>query len=197
MYLPVAVNGAEILDHGSIAEKIGFECGWNDRHSGGFRQLDADRIKVIHVKNSGAGSLREDHDGFAAFQSLFAFVDHGTEVVARILASDADAAERAHDVAEIRNLKKLFLDDKTEIFAGTDECVHHRRFQQAHVVADEQDRSFGPADVVESAQMKSAAAAFRDEDVVIRIPGLLILREPAFPAGASGTVENVKIPQIE
>lgn len=55
--------------------------------------------------------------------------------------------------------------------------MHDRRFQQTHVIADQNGGAFEFGEIVQSAQMKFASAAFRDENVLIRVPGLLVLRK--------------------
>ena len=101
-----------------------------------------------------------------------------------------------HDVSEIGNIKELLFDHKTEVSAGTDECVHDRCFQQAHVVGNNHSRA-GIIEIIQPAQMHFSSAAFCDQKIFPGIVCLHVLRKISCSGSFSGFIKHVKVADIK
>lgn len=193
----VAPDGSEILEEFSILQEIGTESHGDDGDAGIFGKFDSDGVEKGFIECGGSGGLGKDNDGTSLRQSFFSFLHDCLEVVARVGPIHCDAVETPHDVAEKRDLEKRAFDDKTEVASWAHEGMDDGGFEEAHVVSDNDSGPVDLGEIVKTPQVKYAAAAFRDANIVIGIQGLQSCSKVAVFGLVSGTAEDKEISEVE
>ena len=80
----IGMDGAEVLETGSIGPGVGFQGQGHYGNAGPLRQLDADGVEMRRVKDRRAGALRKNDDRCAGGQLLASLAENDGEILARV-----------------------------------------------------------------------------------------------------------------